>query len=238
MDWSSQVFRYCERGSDPAFWAEPLNALSNAAFLIGALLAAWELARAAPRRAVAEWALVVLVAVIGAGSFLFHTFATRWASIADVAPIGVFMLAYLGYALRRLLGLQWTAVAIGLALFIIALKGSGDIACQRSGLLGIAAASRGPCLNGTLGYLPAFLAMGGIGLALKVQAHKASPNLLAAAGIFLASMALRTVDMELCDATRLGARTLGTHFLWHLLNATTLTLLLLAAVREGRPRSS
>ena len=31
MDWS-KVYSYCERGGDPGFWAEPLNAISNGAF--------------------------------------------------------------------------------------------------------------------------------------------------------------------------------------------------------------
>ena len=27
-----KIFAYCERGLNPGFWAEPLNAISNAAF--------------------------------------------------------------------------------------------------------------------------------------------------------------------------------------------------------------
>ena len=33
MDWSAPVSQYCER-ADASFWAEPLNAATNAAFLI------------------------------------------------------------------------------------------------------------------------------------------------------------------------------------------------------------
>ena len=33
MDWSTPVDLYCER-LGPSFWAEPVNAFSNAAFLI------------------------------------------------------------------------------------------------------------------------------------------------------------------------------------------------------------
>ena len=40
MAWSDQVFSYCERGGAPGFWAEPLNALSNGAFIITGLIAA------------------------------------------------------------------------------------------------------------------------------------------------------------------------------------------------------
>ena len=109
MAWTEQLFRYCERGAEAAFWAEPLNALSNAAFLLAAIAAGRELARwPTGGRRTFEALLVLLVAVIGIGSFLFHTLATRWAMYADVIPIGLFMLAYWGYTLRAYLPLDTT----------------------------------------------------------------------------------------------------------------------------------
>ncbi len=104
MDWS-KVYNYCERGGDPGFWAEPLNAISNGAFVIAGLIAAWQLARS-PRKdcALFEWLMIVLVICIGIGSFMFHTYATVWAIPFDTIPISLFMLAYLGYALRRFAG--------------------------------------------------------------------------------------------------------------------------------------
>jgi hypothetical protein len=38
MAWSTPIDLYCER-ADPSFWAEPVNALSNCAFLIAAAAA-------------------------------------------------------------------------------------------------------------------------------------------------------------------------------------------------------
>src|SRR5690606_30823246 len=128
--WTEHIFRYCERGQDPAFWAAPLNAISNGAFLVAAVAAGAALARPPDTRArLAEWALVALVFVIGVGSFLFHTFATRLAAITDTAPIGIFMLAYLCFALRRFLNLHWIAVLAGLAVFVWSLQVAGDISC-------------------------------------------------------------------------------------------------------------
>jgi Ceramidase len=232
MTWSEQVFRYCERGQDPGFWAEPLNAITNAAFLLAALAAAVEFQKADPRdRDFATAALIALVCVIGAGSFMFHTMATRWAGLADTLPIVTFMLGYLGYALRVYLGLGWLWTALGVLGFFGVLRYADTIPC-RPGLLSVVEAS-GPCLNGTVGYLPAFLAMLGIGATLALQRHPAARSLLGAAGVFLVSMGFRTVDLEICALTRIGGRALGTHFLWHLLNATTLYILLRAAVRHG-----
>ena len=225
MDWQRQIFAYCERGLEAAFWAEPLNAVSNAAFLIAAGLAflAWQRERA-QRPAHVELAMIVLVAVIGIGSFLFHTFATRWAVIADVLPITVFMIAYLAYALVRFLRLSVLASALLLAGFVLSLWGAESVDCGAR-----------PCLNGSAGYLPALAALAAIGGWMAWSGHAAGRLVLTAAVVFLVSLTLRTLDRDLCAATALfGARRLGTHFLWHLCNATLLGLLLIAAVHHGR----
>jgi hypothetical protein len=53
------------------------------------------------------WALVVVLALIGVGSFLFHTHAQTWSALADTGAIGVFILIYLYAASRDYLGLSW-----------------------------------------------------------------------------------------------------------------------------------
>lgn len=238
MSWNAQVFRYCERGQDPSFWAEPLNAISNAAFLLAALVALASIGRM-PReeRRAGPVLLAALVFAIGIGSFLFHTLATRWSALADVGPIGLFMLAYLAYALRVYGGLGWMVIAVGGAVFVAALQAAGQIQCQ-PGLLSVTAAARGPCLNGTMGYAPALIAMLGIGAVLWMRRHPAGRGICAAGALFLASMIFRIVDLEICALTRVSERAMGTHFVWHLLNAATLYLLLRAAIRHGRHRAS
>jgi hypothetical protein len=67
------------------------------------------------------------------------------------------------------------------------------------------------------------------------QRHAAARYLLVAAAVFLASMTFRTIDVEVCAATRFGGRALGTHFLWHTLNGVLLYVLLLGAIRLGSP---
>lgn len=236
MAWDDQIFRYCERGQDPSFWAEPVNAWTNAAFIVAGLLAT-RLYLKRPRGGLgaAEALLIVLVFAMGVGSFLFHTYATVWASYADTGPIGVFMLAYFAYTLRRLLGLPWLAVLLGLGLFVWSLESAGGLHCQPS-LLPRTAASGASCLNGTAGYLPAFAALVLTTAVLAAAGHPVWRHLAAAAAVFLASMTFRTLDIELCPLTRLMGRQVGTHFLWHILNATTLYILLRGAILEGAPR--
>lgn len=235
MELDGKIFRYCERGADPAFWAEPLNAVSNAAFLIAATAAFlhwWRLPR--HEQGSAELLLVGLLAAIGTGSFLFHTLATRWAAYADTVPIGLFMLFYLAYALRRFLGLGWGLVVLGLVAFVGSLQFAGSVSCS-VGLISAVDAARHPCLNGTAGYVPALLALAAVASVLMVKGHPAARLLAAASIVFLVSMVFRTIDWEICARTVLAGHRLGTHFLWHILNAVLLYLLLLAALRHGRP---
>jgi len=233
MDWDQKIYRYCERGGDPAFWAEPFNAISNGAFLLAALFAAIAYFRL-PRheRDYVEAGLIVLVAIISVGSFLFHTFATRWASLSDVIPISVFMLVYLGYALCRFLGLHWLAIVICLGLFFWVMQAIGNIQCTEP--LAMTGTPRGPCFNGSLGYVPALVAMLCIGAVLAIQRKPASGYVLTAGVVFLFSLTFRSLDWDVCGLTRVDGHATGTHFLWHILNSVTLYLLLMGAIRYGR----
>ncbi|MGE0022197.1 MAG: ceramidase domain-containing protein [Hyphomicrobium sp.] len=235
MNLGEKIYNYCERGLDPSFWAEPLNALSNAAFIVAALVAAWQLARS-PRRdaAVFEWLLILVVICIGIGSFMFHTYATAWAVPFDTVPISIFMLAYLGYALRRFAGAPWIVVLATLVAFYVSVKYAQTIPCANE-LLPMTRGAGKRCFNGTLGYAPAFFALLLVGGWLLFARHRAAGNLLAGAVIFLAAMTFRTIDYEVCTWAVRGSRGVGTHFVWHTLNGFLLYVLLLGAIRHGAP---
>ncbi len=208
MNWSRPVDIYCER-TDPSFWAEPVNALTNAAFLIAALIAYVQWRRTGSR----DWpvfALIVLVAVIGVGSFIFHTEATQGAQLFDTVPIAVFIYAYLFIALHRFLGLRLVAA-------IMLLVGFAVLALLEGMLVPAHA------LNGSHAYLPALAATLSVGWLARARA--AGPFVLASGGTLMVSLIFRSIDIVVCQAFPLG-----THFLWHLLNALVLYLLLRAAL--------
>lgn len=238
MDWwLQQFFLYCERGSDPSFWAEPFNAISNGAFLMAALSVVPALARARTTRGTgAEQLLVLLCATIGIGSFCFHTFATRWAFMFDVGSIMVMSVGYLIYAMRRFAGTGWLGAAMSIVALMLGFALVRLVPCP-AGLLPITAAAGHPCLNGSLGYLPVIAAMSFIGGWLAVRGHPAGRLLLGAALVFGLSLAVRSLDTEVCTATLLWGRERGTHALWHVLNAFALFLLLRAAILYGGKRS-
>lgn len=212
-EWGAAVDIYCER-LGPGFWAEPVNALTNFGFLAAA---AWGWRRARQRGAAgADFALVAaLAALVGVGSFLFHTFATRWAGLADVAPIGLFCLAYLFVGLRRFFGLSAFQVA--------------GLAVAAGALLWVSPAHLPAWLRGSAIYLPALVALVLTAGALGFVRHPAFAAMAAAAVTLTASLGFRVADPLAC-----AAFPLGTHFLWHLLNACVFALLLEALTRAPR----
>ncbi|AWI88761.1 hypothetical protein C0214_11165 [Methylobacterium sp. DM1] len=212
--WFEPVRAYCERG-DAGFWAEPVNALTNAAFLIAAGLAARRTRGDGP-----VLALAAVTFVVGIGSFLFHTLANRWSMLADVIPIAVFIYGYFALAMVRFFGLRppaATALTLAFAALSFGLTPALDALTGRS---------VSDLTNGSIDYAPAILALLGVGLALLRRSSATARSVLATAGIFLVSLAFRTADVSVC--TRLP---LGTHFLWHGLNAVVLYRLLAAAAR-------
>ena len=84
---------YCER-LGPGMWAEPLNVISNLSFFVAAWLL-WRYARKNRMKDTGGYMLIALIAVIGVGSTLFHTFANRLTEWMDVIPIMLFQLALL-----------------------------------------------------------------------------------------------------------------------------------------------
>ncbi len=212
----TRIDAYCERTSFD-FWAEPVNAITNGAFLLAAVvgvLAARRIGRLDAGTAI----LAGLIVAIGIGSFLFHTVATRWAAIADVLPIQLFIIAYFILAMRRYLGLPWWgAGVIGIA-FIPA----QFVLVQAFSVI------LGGVLGSGVGYLPAALALAGTAVVLLIRRHAAGWPLVIATALFALSLGFRTIDEPLCHVWPLG-----THFVWHLLNGVLLGWLLLTMIRHG-----
>ena len=233
----ASIFDYCERTS-AAFWAEPLNAVTNAGFIVAALAGIALIARRPPyERSLWHAFFVADFIAIGIGSFLFHTMPGKGTELADIGPIGLFMLTYLVYAIRRFAGATWFFTAAAIAAFIAAMAMAFNVHCWegRVGftLANVPAGARAQCMNGSLGYGPALAAMLLLGGWLAVKRHKAAALMLAAAAAFAVSLTLRSLDQQLCAEWTFMGHRMGTHFLWHLFNSVTLFLLLVAAIRHG-----
>jgi hypothetical protein len=221
MNWLQPIDLYCERLTS-AFWAEPLNALSNLSFVLAAL---WALQsyRKGDRRDPVFLGLTALAALVGVGSFLFHTFANLWSSFADVIPIWTFVALYVLIAVIRLTG-RAPARVLGVALGV----GAGVMGVLWITLSG-GATDTGTMpdpLNGSGRYAPAVIALFVFAGMTWRRGHVIAPWVVASALTFAVSLVFRTVDLSWCEATGIG-----THFLWHLLNGVMVALLLQAMLR-------
>lgn len=209
---------YCER-TGPEFWSEPVNALTNLAFVLAGLWGVYEVRRrgtGAFAEALAWWAVA-----IGIGSFLFHTFANRLTMWADILPIAGFTLAYTWLNLRRFVGMAWPkALAVFIGFYIAAAI-----------LTLLVPDWLREATNGSTGYLPPFLALIFFGIVVIRSGNPAGWYNIVAALMFCASVTFRAIDPVVCEAMPLG-----THFLWHTINGLMLGVLLAATARYGAPR--
>jgi len=206
--------KYCERIA-PGLWQEPLNFISNLAFFLVAFIiirnflfsrhttfkSQWDI-----------WLLVTLCVFIAIGSGLWHLFATRKFLWFDRIPILVFINVYLISCLRRVLILSWISI---LMLFIIYHIFNTTVQILSSP----------STLNGSLFYVPTLIYLTGIAIFVYRQKSKMYQIYTLATLCFSSALILRTIDLEVCHQFPIGS-----HFLWHILIAITLFLLLKALI--------
>ena len=205
---------YCERAGDAALWAEPLNAVTNLFFIAAAVLGGKLLWQVKPAKPSADyWMLVVALFGIGIGSGMWHLHPTGTTVLMDVIPITIFMNVYLLSALRRLCGLIWRKVICWWGLYQV---------------LTVAAQVYLPAnlLHGTVMYLPTYAAMVGLIFALSRRDVLMGKRFALITTVWSLSLIFRTIDLEICTQFPMG-----THFLWHTLNAWVLYALLKLLMR-------
>lgn len=217
MEWTRQIDAYCERG-DLSLWSEPLNAATNLAFLVAALVM-WRRLGHAP--APLARVLVLLLALIGLASGAWHILAQAWAGAADTLSIALFVVVYLYAANRHFIGLgRMPALLDTIAILpLMAITGW---------LLAMV-----PITGGSAVYWPVALLIAGYALGLRRRAPDTAGRLGVGAGLLAVSIILRSLDGPLCPVLPVG-----THFLWHLLNAAMLAWMIETLVRHHRHRDA
>ena len=211
MAWSDAVDGYCER-LGPGYWAEPLNAVTNLAF-VAVAAALWGRARGEPLAR----AMVAMLAVIGVGSYLFHTQANRLTGLMDVLPILAFILLYVFAASRDFLGLPvWQA---GLAVVVFVPYAAATVPLWH----------RVPGLGSSAAYAPVPVLILFYGWLMRGKSPATARGLAMGAGLLMLSLVFRTLDLPLC-----AVWPVGTHFIWHVLNAAMLGWMIEVYLRHRR----
>ena len=200
MDLYKPIDIYCER-LDIGIWAEPVNAVTNVAFILASIFM-WLRCK----NLVEGRILSFLLFSIGCGSFLFHTFAQTWAAILDVTAILIFILTYIFVANRRFLAWSKMVSLIGVILFF------------PYQLLLASILSSIQFFGSSVQYIPVAILI----FIYSGLLHKSEPNLsrglFIGAAILCLSIVFRTIDEPLCSIL-----SVGTHFVWHILNAIMLS---------------
>ena len=225
MDWFAPIDIYCER-TGPEFWSEPLNALSNASFLLAAIWGYIE----AKRRDALQWTIlsaIILVSLIGGGSFLFHTFANVWSELTDVIPIWTFVVWFLILSIHYQNGAKNLARTAAMVIGGLILVGTAIWYFGSDVTTDIDTGTTGDGFNGSTQYLPALLALYAFTVVMLVRRDVGRWWVLTAAIVFTVSLGFRTVDLWVCPSFPAG-----THMVWHLLNGVMIAVLLQGLIRH------
>ncbi|WP_103354003.1 hypothetical protein [Amycolatopsis sp. CA-128772] len=167
---------YCERVA-PGLWGEPLNSLSNLAFLVAAVLV-WRLAKGDRSGRV----LAGLIGLVFVASSVFHLLATRWAAVADSVAVLVFMLVYAVLFVREHLSRRWAWV--GAPGFLVLTVGTA-------------------VLGGGL-YLGAVISFGVFAAVLAFERDAHWTRFAVSGAVFALSLSLRGLDRDVCDYVPAG----------------------------------
>jgi hypothetical protein len=211
---SAHLHLYCERTQD-GLGGEPVNAMSNIGFFIAAflLLRLYRTQKTLFGTMPDVVILIWLTVAVGTGSLIFHTVATMWSALFDIIPIAFFIFFYLYVFSRTILRFRmrgaWVMFLL-LAVFNITYKYYVFRA-----------------MDGYVSYIPTFFFLALLTLHLLIQRHPASMQIFAATALALLSLYCRTIDRSIC-----GELPIGTHFLWHGINAMVMYILVKAIITQ------
>ncbi len=190
---------YCERIA-PGLLGEPLNAITNFAFMIAAIWL-WQIAKRHGRDH--SWmlrTLLILLFATGVCSLIFHTFANVIGVVLDSLALTLCLLAAILFSARVWLHQKWGIAA----LWPLGMIGAAFVMASVVPVQGAA-------------YLGPFVTGGLLAILLIRRGHPAGRDVAIAIAFFVPSFLFRTMDAPVCDAFPAG-----THFMWHILNACVL----------------
>jgi hypothetical protein len=189
---------YCERAGPGAF-DEPLNAITNLAFVIAAALAGSRIKAyptVSPWTRLLPWSLVA----VAIASTVYHTLRSPITFAFDLLSLIVFILGAIFLVLRRAVVNTLQAAVIGILFLgfqiVLLILLPNDV------------------LNGSISHLVTFLF---VLLLMRLIANRYGSIIsegMPVAALYAVAIVFRTIDLTICPRLPIG-----THFLWHLTGA-------------------
>lgn len=209
------AFGLCER-SGPGLFEEPFNVLSNLLFFAVAI-SIWRYYRTHPD-VKDKWIwdlhiLTVLIICIGIGSITFHSYPTRLTELMDIVPIVIFIVLFFISIIVRVGKTNWFETLI----CFMAFAGSTHFFVTQFP----------NALNDSIGYLSSMGGLAMIAVYLHLKRRPSSHQFLLAALLGVVSLFFRSVDNTACETIPIG-----THFLWHSLNAALIFVIMKQLIRN------
>lgn len=205
----------CERHG-LGFIAEPLNVLSSFAFIFVAMMITRYYRREEDIIDKWRWDIRVMISlcfVIGVNSVVFHAFPTPMTELLDTIAIVAFIMIYFLSVLFRIGRCNPFQAGICFVAFL--------------GFSHMLVSQFPEALNDSIGYLSSMIALIMIAVHLHLKARPSSQHFMLAAIVGVVSLFCRAIDKEICPMLPIGS-----HFLWHMLNATLLYILLKQIIRN------
>jgi len=216
MNWNRYIQLQCER-TQPGLFEEPFNTVSGLLFFVAAYVL-WNILKKQTDRPFSLKFMIVMIAVIGAGSMTYHTVSRMWAAaFADVLPIAI-MACVLMYVIgKHILRLHILGGLVLITLFVIA------NVWYKSHY------GRGP--DGYVSLMPSLLLMFPISIHMFLTRNPSFINFSVAAMIAALAVTFRILDNvgSVCDALPMG-----THFLWHSFMALFFFIIVREAIKRHR----
>ncbi|MBA4274324.1 MAG: hypothetical protein C0436_01585 [Alphaproteobacteria bacterium] len=211
----SHWYGVCERHTE-GLLAEPLNAVSNLAFLYVAI-AIYRYYKSnediKPHRIWDVQVMTFLIFIIGINSIIFHSHPTQMTELMDTIPIVLFIMIYFVSVIFRIGKCTKFQAAVCLVAFV--------------GFTHVLIHQFPRALNDSIGYLSSMIALIVIAIYLHMRARPSSQYFMLAAIIGVVSLFCRAIDREVCSVWPYG-----THFLWHSFNALLLYILMKQIIRN------
>ncbi len=211
----------CERKVQNDIYAEPLNVITGIGFFIAAFMVYLHCKNhpeVRNERKIDIYIMIFLICLIGVASITFHMVPSKYTELFDIVTIVTFIHVFFYSFVVRVAGLKLFNITI----VYLAFLGSTHMLV-----------SQFPnAMNDSVAYLSSVVAIIFMAFYMRRKRRSAAGSYFVASIIGMVSLFFRSIDNFVCDQIPFG-----THFIWHILNAFLIFILMKQLVRSINRRA-